>query len=69
MTPSRRRDERNSIGASPLRSASSAVLGVAGWMWIAHERAQRTGSIDKSAMTSAKTLLEDVLKAYNDTEP
>ena len=42
----------------------AAVLGVAGWMWIAHERAQE--KLDTSAMMSAKTLLEDVLKAYND---
>jgi tetratricopeptide (TPR) repeat protein len=53
----------------------AAVLGVAGWMWIAHERAQeraiaqeklRLEDIDKSAMTSAKTLLKDVLDSYND---
>jgi tetratricopeptide (TPR) repeat protein len=42
----------------------AAVLGVAGWMWIAHERAQE--KLDTSAMKSAKSLLEDVLKAYND---
>jgi tetratricopeptide (TPR) repeat protein len=42
----------------------AAVLGVAGWMWIAHERAQE--KLDKSAMTSAKSLLEDVLQAYAD---
>ncbi len=42
----------------------AAALGAAGWMWIAHERAQE--KLDRSAMTSAKTLLEDVLKAYND---
>jgi hypothetical protein len=33
-------------------------------MWIAHERAQE--KLDTSAMKSAKSLLEDVLKAYND---
>jgi tetratricopeptide (TPR) repeat protein len=43
----------------------AAVLGVAGWMWIAHERAQE--KLDTSAMKSAKSLLENVLKAYNDT--
>ena len=41
-----------------------AVVVVAGWMWVAHERAQE--KLDKSAMTSAKTLLEDVLQAYAD---
>ena len=41
-----------------------AVLSVAGWMWIAHERAQE--KLDTSEMKSAKSLLEDVLKAYND---
>ena len=41
-----------------------AVLGAAGWMWIAHERAQE--KLDTSAMKSAKSLLENVLKAYND---
>jgi tetratricopeptide (TPR) repeat protein len=33
-------------------------------MWIAHERAQE--KLDKSAMTSAKTLLENVLQAYTE---
>ena len=42
----------------------AAVLAVAGWMWIAHERAQE--KLDTSAMKSAKSLLEDVLTAYND---
>ena len=42
----------------------AAVVVVAGWMWVAHERAQE--KLDKSAMTSAKTLLEDVLQAYAD---
>jgi tetratricopeptide (TPR) repeat protein len=42
----------------------AAVLGVAGWMWIAHERAQE--KLDTSAMKSAKSLLEDVLTAYTD---
>jgi tetratricopeptide (TPR) repeat protein/energy-coupling factor transporter ATP-binding protein EcfA2 len=41
-----------------------AILGAAGWMWIAHERAQ--AKLDTSAMISAKSLLEDVLQAYND---
>ena len=59
----KRRSKLNRRLAAALGVA--AVLGVAGWMWIAHERAQER--LDKSAMTSAKTLLEDVLKAYNDT--
>ncbi len=59
----KRRTKLNRRLAAALGVA--AVLGVAGWMWIAHERAQER--LDKSAMTSAKTLLEDVLKAYNDT--
>jgi tetratricopeptide (TPR) repeat protein/energy-coupling factor transporter ATP-binding protein EcfA2 len=58
----KRRSRLNRRLAAALGVA--AVLGVAGWMWIAHERAQE--KLDKSAMTSAKTLLEDVLKAYND---
>jgi tetratricopeptide (TPR) repeat protein len=41
-----------------------AALGAAGWMWIAHERAQE--KLDVSAMKSAKSLLEDVRNAYND---
>ncbi len=41
-----------------------AVLGAVAWIWIAHERAQE--KLDITAMTSAKTLLEDVLTAYND---
>jgi hypothetical protein len=41
-----------------------AVVAAAGWMWVAHERAQE--NLDKTAMASAKTLLEDVLQAYND---
>ena len=61
----KRRSRLNRRLAAALGVA--AVLGVAGGMWIAHERAQER--LDKSAMTSAKTLLEDVLKAYNDTEP
>ena len=36
-----------------------AVLGAVAWIWIAHERAQE--KLDITAMTSAKTLLEDVL--------
>ena len=58
-----------------------AVLSVVGvliagaWIWVAHERAQRRllaqerlrqEDIDKGAMTSAKTLLENVLEAYNE---
>ena len=43
----------------------AAVLAVAGSTWIAHERAQE--KLDTSAMTSAKSLLENVLNAYNDT--
>ena len=58
----KRRSRRNRRLAAALGVVS--VLGVAGWMWIAHERAQE--KLDKSAMTSAKTLLEDVLKAYTD---
>ncbi len=51
------------------------VLLAAGGTWVARERAQqrqiaqeklRQEELDKSAMTSAKSLLEDVLKAYND---
>jgi len=42
----------------------AAAVVAAAWMWIAHERAQE--KLDKSAMTSAKTLLEDVLQAYSD---
>ncbi|MBV8797494.1 MAG: hypothetical protein JO136_21360, partial [Hyphomicrobiales bacterium] len=53
----------------------AGVLLAAGGAWIARERAQqqqiaqeklRQEELDKSAMTSAKTLLEDVLEAYND---
>jgi tetratricopeptide (TPR) repeat protein len=40
-----------------------AILGIAGWAWMARERAQE--NIDKGAMTSAKTLLEEVLQAYD----
>jgi tetratricopeptide (TPR) repeat protein/energy-coupling factor transporter ATP-binding protein EcfA2 len=51
------------------------LFGAAG-IWAARERAQqrqiaqekmRQEELDKSAMTSAKSLLEDVLKAYSDT--
>jgi tetratricopeptide (TPR) repeat protein len=56
------RSKRNRGLAAVLGAA--AVLGVAGWMWIAHERAQ--AKLDRSAMASAKSLLEDVLTAYND---
>jgi tetratricopeptide (TPR) repeat protein len=58
----KRRSRLNRRLAAALGVA--AVLGVAGWMWIAHERAQ--AKLDTSAMASAKSLLEDVLKAYND---
>ncbi len=58
----KRRSRRNRRLAAAFGVA--AVLGVAGWMWIAHERAQQ--KLDRSAMTSAKTLLEDVLQAYTD---
>ena len=58
----KRRSKLNRRLAAALGVA--AVLGVAGWMWIAHERAQE--KLDTSAMMSAKSLLEDVLKAYND---
>jgi tetratricopeptide (TPR) repeat protein len=52
-----------------------AILGAAGWIWVAHERAQqrqiaqeklRQVELDISAMTSAKSLLENVLTAYTD---
>ncbi len=56
------RSKRNRRLAAALGVA--VVLGAAGWMWIAHERAQ--AKLDKSAMTSAKSLLEDVLQAYTD---
>ena len=47
-----------------------AVLGVAGvlaasWLFVRQEQARKE-AIDKSAMNSAKTLLQDVLQAYND---
>jgi hypothetical protein len=51
------------------------VLALASGMWAEHERVQereiaqerlRQEDIDKSAMRSAKTLLEDVFHAYND---
>ena len=44
------------------------VLLAAGGLWVGHERGQqrRQEDVDKSAMTSAKTLLEHVLHAYND---
>ncbi|MGH6797895.1 MAG: hypothetical protein ACREDI_05875, partial [Roseiarcus sp.] len=67
------RSRRNRRLAAALGVA--AVLAAAGGMWVAHERAQqreiaqerlRQEDIDKSAMRSAKTLLEDVLHAYND---
>jgi tetratricopeptide (TPR) repeat protein/energy-coupling factor transporter ATP-binding protein EcfA2 len=52
-----------------------AAVGGALWVWVAHESAQqraialeklRLEDIDKNSMKSAKTLLEDVLHAYND---
>ena len=58
----KRRSRRNRQLTAALGVA--IVLGAAGWMWIAHERAQE--KLDKSAMASAKTLLEDVLQAYTD---
>ncbi len=58
----KRRSRLNRRLAAALGVA--AVLGVAGGMWIAHERAQE--KLDTSAMKSAKTLLENVLTAYND---
>jgi tetratricopeptide (TPR) repeat protein/energy-coupling factor transporter ATP-binding protein EcfA2 len=69
----KRRSRRNRVLTASL--AIIAVLVAAGWMWIAHERAQerqiaqerqRQEELDTSAMTSAKSLLDDVLTAYND---
>ena len=69
----KRRSRRNRRLAVLLGVA--VVLAAAGGMWLAHERAQqreieqarsRQEEIDKSAMNSAKTLLENVLDAYND---
>jgi tetratricopeptide (TPR) repeat protein len=70
----KRRSRRNRWLTAAIGVA--AVLGAAGWMWVAHQRAQarqiaqerqRQEDLDVSAMTSAKTLLEKVLEAYNDT--
>jgi tetratricopeptide (TPR) repeat protein/energy-coupling factor transporter ATP-binding protein EcfA2 len=70
----KRRSRRNR-----LLTAALIVAGVflTGWgIWAARERSQqqqiaeeklRQEELDKSAMTSAKTLLEIMLKAYNDT--
>ena len=69
----KRRSKRNWGVAGAL--AIAAVLAVAGGVWASHERAmqrelaqerQRQEDLDKSAMTSAKTLLENVLDAYSD---
>jgi tetratricopeptide (TPR) repeat protein len=67
------RTRRNRLLTAALSAVGVVVL-VAG-MWVAHERAQqreiaqeklRQEDLDKSAMKSAKTLLEDVLASYND---
>ena len=67
------RSRRNRRLTAALCVAGALLL--AGGMWVAHERAQqrqiaqeqrRQEDVDRSAMTSAKTLLEDVLTAYND---
>ena len=67
------RSRRNRRLTAALSVVGALVL--AGGMWVAHERAQqrqieqekrRQEDVDRSAMTSAKTLLEDVLTAYND---
>ena len=61
----KRRSRRNKVLAGALGVAG--VLAAGGGMWVAHERAQQAQleEVDKSAMRSAKTLLEDVLAAYN----
>jgi tetratricopeptide (TPR) repeat protein/energy-coupling factor transporter ATP-binding protein EcfA2 len=68
----KKRSKRNRTLAAALGVV--AVLGTAGWIWVAHERAQqrqitqerlRQEELDTSAMTSAKSLLADVLTAYN----
>ena len=70
----KRRSRRNRRLTAALVVAG--VLLAAGGMWVARERAQqrqiaqeklRQEELDKTAMTSAKTLLEKVLEAYNDT--
>ncbi len=67
------RSKRNRLLTAALGVIGALLL--AGGMWVAHERAQqrqiaqeqrRQEDVDRSAMTSAKTLLEDVLTAYND---
>ncbi len=69
----KRRSKRNRRLVAALSAV--IVLAVGAGMWAAHERAQRRllaqeqlrqEDIDKSAMTSAKTLLENVLEAYNE---
>ena len=62
----KRRSRRNKVLAGALGVAG--VLAAGGGIWVTHERAQqaRMEEVDKSAMWSAKTLLEDVLRAYND---
>ncbi len=69
----KRRSKRNRALTAAL--VVVAILGAAGGMWVAHERSQqrqiaqerlRQEDVDKSAMTSAKTLLENVLEAYNE---
>ena len=68
----KRRSKRNR--ALTVALGVVAVLGAGGWIWVAHERAQRRQiaqerlrqeELDKSAMKSAKSLLENVLDAYN----
>ena len=62
----KRRSRRNRRLAAALGAVGVVVL--AGGMWAAHEGAQqrREEDIDKSQMSSAKTLLEHVLHAYDD---
>ena len=64
--------KRRSTRSRRLVAALSAVgvLAAAGAIWATRERARqqetlRQEAVDKSAMRTAKTLLEDILRAYN----